>query len=459
MGTDNVRILGERTPVWNNTLSRLTGGSVLCGRFKVHANNFSALNVGFDNGKDYIDEKYPGADITTSSHPDGGDWDAFAFAAPHQGTAQKRNFILQNVIGLLYNSKARGHAVLTEGYTGGRLDNITGIGGYHGVIIKACDVTATGIYTYSQSQNGLIIKADNFSDCGNVKVIDHYCRQKPRGTSPWFIPAVAQHGVDLDTNAKPFTGPIFIGFTGASGARWHVHIGGLVPLKDVQIANISTDGMGLDGTIVGEYSYIVEGSTTASRISIGSMNVSNCAHAVYIATPEINPQQTHITSLYAVNITGAVIRSLDHACVNIDVLDAWSVGNLYYMTQLGKIYVGDEKYSALTGPKFDTATIGGSAPALTGSWVQSEGNENFEFCLKGYRAVVKGFISSGTSAAMVSIPLSLRPSFPVRRTMMGIVSGNLVSFPCSIIDTVRTNDGALPEGITHASLTGIKWDY
>lgn len=42
---------------------------------------------------------------------------------------------------------------------------------------------------------------------------------------------------------------------------------------------------------------------------------------------------------------------------------------------------------------------------------------------------------------------------------MGIVSGKLVSFPCSITDTVRTKDGSLPEGITHASLTGIKWDY
>lgn len=458
MSTDNIRILGERMPICNNSLSKLTGGSVIKDRFIACANNLWVENIGFDAGKDVIDALYPGANTTTASHPDTGTWDAFVFGAPAAGVAQKRNLIMRNVVGLMYNSAAIGHAVLTEAYTGGRLDNIIGIYGYHGVIIKANDVVATSIYSYGQSMNGLIIKADGFSDCGNVKVHDHYHAQKPRGTTPWSAPAVALHALDLDTNAASFSGSVYIGYTASSGAKWHVHVGGLVPLADVHLANISTDGIGLDGSVVGEYSYIVEGSTTASRISIGALRVSNCTNGVYLATPSANPQQTHINSLRAVNISGQVVRVLDNARLVIDALDAWSIGSLYFITQLGKVYVGSEQYTAMTGAKFATAG-GGSAPALAGGWVQSDGNELFEFCLKNYRAVLRGSIASGTSAAMVSLPIALRPSLPVRRTMMGIVSGNLVSFPCSIVDTVRTYDGTLPSGINFASLSGIEWDY
>ncbi len=463
MTVDNIRILGERAPIWNSTLTRLTGGSVICGRFIAWANNLSIENIGFDMGRDYVNEKYPGSNTTTNSHPDGGTWDAFVHGAPSTGLTQRRGLVLRNVIGLMYNSQALGHAVLTEGYTQGRLDNVVGICGSHGVIIKASDVVATGIYAYCQSKNGLIIKADGSSGAGNVHVHDFTYSYRPRNTSPWFVPAYAEHGVDIDPNAQTFNGPVYLGSVNTSGAVWGVHCGGLMPLADVHIVSIVADGLAANNAIVGEYAFIIDGSTTASRVRVDHVRVSNCKQGIYSATPALNPSaQLSIGRCEGVNVTNALITALDNTRIFIDQVEGTTVGSLYFMTALGRIYVGSERYNILTSTKFQV-TGGGVAPALSSGWVTaSSDNEQFEISLKNYRLCVRGFVQavSGATASIVTIPGSLRPVSPGGRfPAMMILSGATSISHISVTDVVRALDGTLPAGAQFVSLSGLEWDY
>jgi len=461
MSTDNIRIIGERAPVWNSTLTRLTGGSVICNRFIAWANNLTIENIGFDAGRDYLTDKYPGANTATNSHPDGGTWDAFVFGASGPSLTQKNGLFLRNVTGLMYNSQALGHAVLTEGYSHGRLDNVTGIGGSHGVIIKGSDVVATGLYAYCQSANGLIIKADQFSGCGNVFVHDFTYGYQPRNTSPWFTPAYALHGVDIDPNAQTFNGAIYIGAVTTAGAVWGVHCGGLVPLADVHIGSIVSDGLAANSAVVGEYAFIIDGSTTASRIRVDHVRVSNCKQGIYSATPSINPAaQLSIGRCEGVNITNALITALDNTRIYIDQVEGTTIGSLYFMTATARIYVGSERYNILTSTKFQM-TGGGVGPALISGWVQAADNEVFEVSLKNYRACVKGFLqaSGGAGAPMVSLPASLRPATSPRFPSVYIISGATSVSHVSVVDSVRTQDGTLPAGTQFVSLSGLEWDY
>jgi hypothetical protein len=417
-------------------------------------------NVGFDSGKDFIDSKYPGADTTTSSHPDGGTWDAFVFGAPAAGVALRRGLSLKNVIGLMYNSQAIGHAVLTEGYTGGRLDNVTGIYGSHGVVIKGCDCYASAIYTYGQKENGLIVKADQFSDCGNVEVVGHYHARKPKGTSPWADPTYTTNAVSIDPNAVSFNGPIAISST-ASAPVNHVNAQGLQPLAGVILNKIVTDGLAENGTVVTEYPLIIPGSNKVFRFTVGTLQVTNCNHVVYMAQPENNPSnQLYINRLECANITNAVVYSLDNSVITIGSLDADVIGSLYFMTGLGKIYVGNEKYSRMTGQKF-ISTGGGVSPSLSTGWSQSADNEIFEVCLKNNRVSVKGFLQAGTGAteSIVTLPYPLRPASNPRIPAVYMISGNTSVSHVSVVDTIRTLDGTLPSGTQYVSLSGVEWDY
>lgn len=463
MNVDNIRILGERVPTWNSTLTRLIGGSVIAGRFIAWANNLTVENIGFDNGRDYINSKYPDADTTTASHPDGNTWDAFVYGAPSTGLEQKNGLVLRNIIGLMYNSQALGHAVLTEGYSHGRLDNVTGIGGSHGVIIKASDVVATGIFAYCQSENGLIIKADGSSNCGNVFVHDFTYAYKPRNTSPWFEPAYAKHGVDIDPNARTFNGPVYIGSVHTSGAVWGVHGAGLMPLADVHIVNIVADGLADNNAIVGEYAFIIDGNNSSSRIRIDHVRASNCKRGIYLNQPTENPSaQLSIGRCEGVNITNAMITALAFARIFIDQVEGTTVGSLYFMTTYAKIYVGSERYSIITKSKFQMDG-GSTGPSLTLGWNSaSSENEQYEFSLKNYRASVRGFmqVGSGATANIVSLPAALQPVSPGGRyTALMLGSTGFVNSHISVTDHIRVQDGTLPAGTQFVSLSGLEWDY
>ncbi|WP_318371676.1 hypothetical protein [Enterobacter sp.] len=464
MSTDNIRILGEKMPMWDTALRKLTGGSVIQDRFICFANNLSVENIGFDTGKDYIDATYPGIDTTKSTHPDGGTWDAFVFGAPAANVAQKRNLYMRNVVGLMYNSQAIGHAVLTEGYTGGRLDNIIGIYGYHGAIVKGCDVFATAIYTYGQSANGLIVKADQFSNCGNVWV-EHYHARKPKGTTPWSDPAYVTNAVSVDPNAVAFNGPISI-FTKASAPVNHVNLQGLQPLTGVNLKMV-TDGLADNGAIVTEYPLIAPGANLINRIEVESMQVTNCNHIVYMAQPSANPSnQLHIKSIQAANITNAGLYALDNAEITVDYLEVDVIKSLYFMTALGKIWVGKAKPKRMTGPTF-MSDGGGVSPSLAPGWVQAGDNEKYEFYLQDYKACVKGFLqaTTGATANVIVIPTPLKPKSPPRLPVMMITTAPTIHW-VSVVDDVdgvtgrlRTGDGALPASTNYLSLSGVSWDY
>lgn len=73
---------------------------------------------------------------------------------------------LNNVTGLLRDSLTVGHAVLMEGIDGGTIDNITGVGGVHAVVITSQNIRAGKLQGSAVSNNNVIFKSDTYAPLG-----------------------------------------------------------------------------------------------------------------------------------------------------------------------------------------------------------------------------------------------------------------------------------------------------
>lgn len=456
MNKPNVKIIGEKMPFYNGDMSALVGGSVIKGRFNAFADNFEIESVGFDNGKQYIDAKYPGVDTHVAS-PSLGTWDALAFASPQDGSTPRRNVHLRNVVGLLYDSLTVGHAILCESINGGSAENMSAIYGVHGFVIKALNFNVRGVTSFAQSGNGMIIKSDSYAPCGNIKASQLTYRQLPDNISPWYTPPSVDCALNINTGTAPLQGPIQIESTTAKGSIKHVIMSGAFDMADIQIGNIVTDGLNSSSVITTDWPLLIDGAVNVFRVNVSNMVVNNAKQAVLNKQKSsTTDQQLHINSLNATNILNSVIYGMRYGSIIIDNLDARSVGHLYHWEAEGKIYVDKERVVGLGGSKFDLAAL---SPILANGWDNFGGsNDVYDFSLRNYRASLKGLVKPGTTAEIVTIPSVLRPALSKRIPVMINTTTTSVTF-VSIFTTVQIQNNSIPSGLTYASLEGVEWDY
>lgn len=457
MSKPNVKIIGEKMPVYNNTLTALEGGSVITGRFNAWADNFQIENVGFDMGKTYCDAKFPGANFTTASHPNGGTWDAFAFASPQDGSPARRNVVIENVIGLLYNSVTVGHAVLCEGIRGGRADNLIAVYGIHGVVFKCMEFQAFGVKSYGQSTNGLIIKSDDYAVCGRLYATGILYMPSPVNTSPWYTPPSVQFALNINTGLAGFIGPVQIGSAYALTPQRHVSLEGNSPgyfaASDINIADVITDG-----NEITDYSVIMNGQASYVRVSIGNLTATRCKNAVFVRQPASTfAQQLHVNNLNATNTVNTVVTGSDYSVVAIDSLDSTNCQYLYSVSATGRVYVGRERASLITAAKFG----GASVPALANGWSNLGGvSETFEVILSGSRVFLKGMVKPGTTGVIATIPAAFRGNLTKKMPVhWRIGTTNGVTFVSLDSGGLKIEDGTLPSNVAYVTLDGVSWDY
>lgn len=457
MNKPNVKIIGEKMPVYNNTLTALEGGSVITGRFNVWADNFHIENIGFDMGKTYCDLKFPGANFTTASHPAGGTWDGFAFASPQDGSPSRRNVVIENVIGLLYNSVTLGHAVLCEGIRGGRADNLIAVYGIHGVVFKCMEFHSFGVKSYGQSTNGLIIKSDDYAVCGRLYATGILYMPSPVNTVPWYTPPSVQFALNINTGLAGFIGPVQIGSAYALTPQRHVSLEGNSPgyfaASDINIADVITDG-----NEVTDYGIINNGLSSYVRISIGNATLTRCKNGVFSRQPASTfAQQLHINNLYATNTVNTVLIASDYSVVAVDNFDVTNCQSAYSVSATGRVYVGRERVSLVTGSKFS----GDSVPGLANGWSNLGGvNETFEFILSGSRVHLKGIVKPGTTGVIAVVPAAFRTNLTKKMPVHWQVgSTNGVTFVSLDSGGLKIENGTLPANVTYVTLDGVSWDY
>jgi len=458
MSTANVTIRGVKMPYLSANADRLDGGSVIYGRFNAFADNFSVEDIGFDLGKYTVDTYFGGLDTHSANHPLGGTWDAFAFAQPNMASplVGKKNFYASNVIGLCRDSLSLGHAVLMEGFDGGRIDNVIGMYGVHATVIKATNVSVGTITGYSAGADCLIIKSDTYAWGGHITIDTADVRRFPPGLiTPWSTPAQTTYGVMINPETAVFAGPVQIGKIKAFGQTNGVCLNGAsdaMTAPDIQIGEILVDGFGS----VTDYAFIASVGQF-HRCYVGHLTANNVTQALYWKNTAVTQEcQLQVGSIQATNVVNSAIYAMGAANIRIGIVEIRSAGAAYYIDDTALLQIGDERLSGVT------TKWGRNAPALNAGWANNGGsNSFFDVLLKGYKVELQGLVQAGASpsATIVTLPPYLKPAQNKRHIAYfntGIRTTALVGID-SATSTVILNDGTAPLNTNYVSLDGISW--
>ena len=459
MNKPNVHLVGEAMPYLSDNADRLEGGSVIYGRFNVFAHGFSVSNVGFDMGKYVIDTFYGAVNTYAANHPLGGTWDAFAFAQPNMGTpiSPRRGVVMDNVIGLLRDSGTVGHAMLTEGMSGGTLDGLVGVGGSHAVVVKSKNMKIGTLAGYAASANNVIVKADTYADAGHIRIGRVIAARNPPGVTPWFTPASTAIGLHINPQTASFTGPIDIGSVSAFGCADGIVFDGGAGMyaSDIQIGDVLVDtytGATTNG--------IIASGCRVQRVSIGDLAVNGAQQGVDWApgsADDATQAQLHIGHAQFTSLTTRGLNLADYSRVKIDSLGIAGAPFAYNLTDLARALVGVERITA-------TAKWERLAPTFTTGWdAFGGGNSPWDVYFENYGVKIRGLLKAATGATgtIASLPPYLRPLGAMRFLVYfnnGARSSALIGVD-SGAGGIIINDGTAPAATDYVSVDGVGWQH
>lgn len=458
MDIPNVTIVGTKMPTWNADATELVGGSVIEGKFNVGAHNFSISDIGFDLGLNVINRRWPGSN-TTADYPYGGTWDGFAIGQPSQTSPRPawRSFKAKNVIGLLKDSATVGHGILMENIDGGVVDNMIGVYGVHGLVIKSNNMRIGSIAGYMASTDNIIFKSDAYAPGGNIQVDSVTAEHSLPNCVPHSTPAVCQYDVYFNPETANFYGPIQIGSIKSRGGQFAVNFGSvnLNSGPDISIGSIDADGIG--GAT--EWALFCANFGLFPRLSIGSINAKNCTNGVFsrfTSQTDSGNAQTTIGALKLTNCTDLGIYCADYARLSIGTVEMFGVGTAYYQSDTSVLKIGTERLVGVTNK------WGVSPPTINTGWSDyGSGNSTWSVFYDSNRVYLKGLVtaSDGAGGIILNLPTYLRPSEGMRFTGYSNVAG-VATFCLIGVSTsggVSINDGVAPTAGTYVSLDGISW--
>ena len=156
----NITIIGDGMPWYNGSSTALVGGTVIQGTVHLIGDNISVQSLGVDCG------------VNVCASINGGTpMDALVLMDPTR--AIRYNCTVRDVTTLCKEPASACHNFLLEGLSDSRFENLHVKFGQWGVALKTQKSTVDGIYAYSCSQAGLVIKSDTGtlgSPCNNTTV-------------------------------------------------------------------------------------------------------------------------------------------------------------------------------------------------------------------------------------------------------------------------------------------------
>lgn len=467
MSTANITIRGVKMPGLSANGDRLEGGSIIYGRFNVFADNFAIENIGFDLGKYVCDTYFSGYDSHSSNYPRAGGtstWDAFAFAQPNGSTplAARKNFRAQNVIGLLRDPLSLGHAVLMEAFDGGFVDNVIGVYGVHGVVIKASNVRGGSIAGWMASTDNVIFKSDTYAAGGNINIASVEARTIAPNCTPWSTPSAAAYGLFVNPETASFNGPIQIGTLKVFGSTsaFYISGGSSYTANDIQIGRLIADGY--TGSMTRAVGYT---SARAMRVQIGELIGNSMTTGVEWNATTLGDNADHQLSIGSCKLSAIdlwAIRAENYGRIRIENLEVKTAGVAYLIDDNARIMVGKETLISVSD-KWG-AGYGKTAPSIGAGWSNTGGSyEVFEVKLENFGCRFTGTLSNSGSAGTIfaNLPAYLRPVKAVIEAGCGFTSPSTYSaVPCVVNSAGQcaTNEGVSTTGAgTRLSIDGINW--
>ena len=416
MRRENITMLGAALPAPTDNCDRLIAGSTIEGRFYVFANNFTSHNFGYDCGKYVTDTYWPGYDTHSANHPHGGGWDAFAHMqpTPDSPVAPTRNLRIGSIIGLCRDSLSFGHAVLLEGFDGGQFDDVCGIYGVHGAVIKGMGPVVGRLSGYSASSDHVILKSDNYAIGGRMQIDSIKSAAAYPGTTPWSVPAVCEFALFLNAGQYDISG-VQIGNLSLKGARQLFRMSGTTASRNIdnlQVGSAQLDGSGV-ANVIGLNCF----GALFNRMHFNSLTISNVADAInYVQNVSFGQAALVIDSLVLENASMRAISAGGYGQIVIHELTAANIGQMYSINSTARVIVHGRP--SLTNV---SSMFGSGGPAVTAGWEQDPSGSPFSISLGLGGVMTSGRLRPTGSPGpnVVTLPPYMRPSLPMELLTLG----------------------------------------
>lgn len=465
----NISIVGGAKPWFSTNCDRLEGGSIIEGRFTVSADNFSHIDVGYDNGEFVRSTYFPTYTGDSNDYPlGGGTWDAFALgqidiASP----VQRQCYRAENIIGLCIKSSTVGHALLQEAFSDGYMRNMHGMYSLHPFVIKGNVVRGGDLHGYGGGEEHFNLKADTYAACNDISLTSVTTDLQPEGTTPHSAPIVPAYGVYTFSATADVTN-INLGTVKAWGAVQGVgESGGSVSnfIDGFHIENLNINGRNFAGSA----GLMCSSDIKHYNYTFGTVKVTNVADAVAYKAPVTgggyNNAAMRIGTLIVDSVSLRGINAISYGQIIVDnYITRGTVANKYSCDSTARLRIGDSRDEGSVTNRFylDPITLS------SGNWQQYASNAVFGIDLKNYGVVATGLLQqlSNVNAALCNLPVYLRPNAPTRIPLVisGSTGGIQTQFvtPAPADANLVINDGVnvpVADTDTWLSLDGVSWKF
>jgi len=388
---EKIVILGQQMPGYNAGFTALTGGSILLGSLMVDGNHVRCENFGVDCGITY-----------TNTYTAGAGNNAFvAHNAAQLGVLNKNNHF-KNIVGMIRlgdytDVQAAFHAVLLESLQYGSADNIVGIGGWFGVVLKVSDFQCGKLVGIECDNSNVYIKSNDYGPVARVNVSDIISYNlTSRGYAAVRVESetaeLSQVTVNNITVFNSSTNPL-------TGTNVLVNAASTFPATGVVLGNITTlngsNGLDVRGPV---YGLAANTLTLKNGVGVGISTTAN--------VPGTHPNDVVIGTARIIDFTsgavsiGSALTKFTFGTINAanagGVVDSKSVINVQSSSTVGQ-YVG-------------TLKVNDVVPALVNGWASSFGQATGLVVKSG---VTQGYgrISSAASTndIFMTVPAGMCP--------------------------------------------------
>lgn len=279
-----IRLVGAKKPKLYEDLTKLVDGTVIKGTLLADSDNFMIENIGVDCGDDFTD-----------TYNNGNCMDGLVIHNIAQTGTLNQNNHVKNCIGLCRipklteDPKASVHAVLLESLANGTAYDITGVGGWYGVVFKVKDFNCDVIVGKENDSASVYIKSNSY---GSVERVNIGKITTSNFSARGYVGCIIQSS---DAEMSTVNVESIINYGGIYGTHLNCEV--TQPIKNVNISKITTIGTASEG-------FKATGAIYNSLVS--NININKPTNGVGVST--------------GANGSGQIINSLhlDNVIVDVD---------------------------------------------------------------------------------------------------------------------------------------------
>jgi hypothetical protein len=391
---DNLTVIGDGMPSVASNNYSLVGGTILQGPVIFDGSNITLKDFGVDSGTTFV-----------TARNSGNGMDGLVVHNVAQ-TSINKNITLQNVTGLCKiatstaDATAAVHAVLLESLQYGSGNNIVGVGGWYGIVMKVSDFNFGNLISRECDNANVYLKSETYGPVLRVNIDNIVVNNAiTRGYSAVLVQANSAELHSVTVGNITVQNPT-VGVNANTGTCVRIDAASTLPASVISITNITaydgSNGIYVAGPV---YALTIDNAACWSGSGVGFVTG--------LGTAATQPLDIIVNNLRAASYTaGAVAVASSNTRVLLGNVNAANTGGAIDGTSLISI-----QNNTSLGQYYGTLQVNATVPALLNGWAVNTPGQATGVIAKSGTTSLYGRINAtaATNDVFMQIPPGMAP--------------------------------------------------